>query len=320
MNPTQASRSRRKPTRAAPPKAATERGGRHGFAAWRVRDVMRPAVTIPPSAALAEAERVLEERQFNLLPVVDGGRMLGVLSKLDLIKGFAFSDARPVPPYAEIMQRPVAEYMNTDPFTVDPERPLTRALETMVATRCKSLPVINREGILVGIVAREDVLRALRCAVSGGGHDAARAPRWRRPLRDRGFLAEVAQAMACGAHRAEALTRAVLRELHDRLTWKEADDLAAQLPRGLKRLWAEFDRPETLPKRFHRAALIRHVREHTGLGTDEEAERAIRAVFRALQLLLGSPRGLSGEAGHVFSQLPKDLKTLWIAANEPSCA
>ena len=294
-------------------------GSMYGFIEFRVRDAMTPPVTISASATLADAERVFEERDFNMLPVVEGNRMVGVLSKLDLMKAFAFTNSSLIPPYAEIMQRPVKQYMNTEPFVADPEMPLTRALQRMVETRCKSLPVV-REKRIVGIVAREDVLRALRCAVAGGGRDAVRSRRWRRPLRDRGFLAEVAQAMACNARRAEAVTRAVLRELHDRLTSPEADDLAAQLPRELKRMWSEFDRPRTMPRKIHRSAFLRHVRENANLRTEEEAERATRAVFRALQLLLGSSRGLEGEAWDVFSQLPKDLKRLWIASSEPVLA
>ena len=133
---------------------------------------MRPPVTVPPWATLADAERIFEERAFHMLPVVDGERMVGVLSKLDLMKAVAFTNATPVPPYADIMRRPVGRYMNTAPFTADPGMPITRALQRMVETRCKSLPVVE-ENRLVGIVAREDVLKAVR----GIAADAARPRR-----------------------------------------------------------------------------------------------------------------------------------------------
>jgi uncharacterized protein (DUF2267 family) len=51
-----------------------------------------------------------------------------------------------------------------------------------------------------------------------------------------------------------------------------------------------------------------------GLADDREAERAVLAVFATLQELLGSPSGQSGEAWDVMSQLPKDLKRLWLEA------
>ncbi len=274
---------------------------------------MTVPVTVSASAMLADAERIFENHDFNMLPVVDGGVLVGVLSKLDLMKAFVFTTGCLVPPYAEIMQRPVGQYMNTRPCVVDPDLPLTRALQRMVQTRCKSLPVVRGKR-LVGIVAREDVLRAIRCAVTGNGSSLRR----HRHEHRRSFFAQVSEAMGCTRHRARELTRAVFRELHDRLTWGEGNDVAAQLPQTLKKLWNEFDRPRTLPIKLHRRAFVAHVRKHAAVETDEEAERAVRAVFHALQLLLGSARGLEGEAWDVFSQLPKDLKKLWIAAGVPA--
>jgi uncharacterized protein (DUF2267 family) len=51
------------------------------------------------------------------------------------------------------------------------------------------------------------------------------------------------------------------------------------------------------------------------LTDDAEAERSIKAVFATLQDALGSPTGASGKAWDVFSQLPRDLKMLWLQAH-----
>jgi uncharacterized protein (DUF2267 family) len=51
-----------------------------------------------------------------------------------------------------------------------------------------------------------------------------------------------------------------------------------------------------------------------GLDNEVETERAVVAVFAALQDSLGSFTGATGVAGHVMSQLPSDLKRLWLAA------
>jgi uncharacterized protein (DUF2267 family) len=53
------------------------------------------------------------------------------------------------------------------------------------------------------------------------------------------------------------------------------------------------------------------VRNRAVLPDDSEALRAVKAVFATLQHLLGSPTGKEGEAWDIYSQLPKDLKTLW---------
>jgi CBS domain-containing protein len=142
----------------------------YSFLEYRTRHVMtRDVVTLDPDALLAEAEALFEKHDFNTLPVVDGaGDLQGVLTKLDALRGFAFSTGSVIPRYEEVMARPVRDFMSPDPETVDPELPLTRVLERMVATGHKGLPVA--EGArLVGVIAREDVLRALRRAVEGKG-------------------------------------------------------------------------------------------------------------------------------------------------------
>jgi len=125
---------------------------------------------------------------------------------------------------------------------------------------------------------------------------------------------EVSNDLRCDRQRAESVIFAVFRELSHRLTAREAADVASQLPAGLKRLWSskeEIDRPV---EKIHRAEFIGRVRQSAVLPDDEEAERAVRVVFRALQHLLGSPSGREGEAWDIFSQLSKDLKQLWLDA------
>jgi len=133
---------------------------------------------------------------------------------------------------------------------------------------------------------------------------------------ERSFVHEVAIRVKCDERRAESLIFAVFRELRDRLTPKEASDVAAQLPVPLKRLWLSFERPDRQVRRVHLREFVGEVRTMAALPDDAEAERAIRAVFKVLQKSLGSSSGVSGEAWDVMSQLPKDLKQLWLAAAE----
>lgn len=133
---------------------------------------------------------------------------------------------------------------------------------------------------------------------------------------DKSFMREVAERLKCDERRADAITFAVFQELRERITPKEAHDVAAQLPTALKRLWETGERPDRKPERIHRAEFVGRVRQRTVLPDDVEAERAVRAVFAALQSLLGSPTGREGEAWDIYSQLPKDLKVLWLDARE----
>jgi uncharacterized protein (DUF2267 family) len=136
---------------------------------------------------------------------------------------------------------------------------------------------------------------------------------------ERSFVREVAERTQCDERRAEILIFAIFQELRDRLTPKEAADVAAQLPSSLKMLWMSFDRPERKVRRLHEGQFLSEVARMAGLEAEIGAdERAVSAVFSVLQEALGSPTGTEGEAGHVYSQLPTDLKRLWLRASTES--
>jgi CBS domain-containing protein len=144
------------------------------FLALHVRDAMTAdVVTLGQDSTVADAERIFERHNFNGLPIVDrNGQLQGMLTKLDLLKAFAFTPQSIAPHYEEVHGRSVGRYMTTEALSVSPDAPLTRVLEALVATRYKSLPVVT-DGRLIGIIAREDVLRAIR-RVAGRGEMEAR--------------------------------------------------------------------------------------------------------------------------------------------------
>jgi uncharacterized protein (DUF2267 family) len=130
------------------------------------------------------------------------------------------------------------------------------------------------------------------------------------------FIKKVAERVGCDERRSESLTFAVLQELRDRLTRGEASDVDAQLPAALKPMWEFLDRPGRHVRKLHAPQFVGEVRLIASLPDEVEAERAVVAVFATLQELLGSPTGMEGEAWDVMSQLPKDLKKLWLGAHQ----
>ena len=133
-------------------------------------------------------------------------------------------------------------------------------------------------------------------------------------MNERCFVRQVAERADCDERRAETLIFAVFQELRDRLTTQEAADVAAQLPFSLKMLWMSFDRPDRKVRRLHEGQFLCEVARMAGLDDEGEAEEAVTAVFGVLQEALGSPTGKEGEAWHVLSQLPTDLRRLWLCA------
>jgi CBS domain-containing protein len=153
------------------------------FLEYRVRNAMtRDPVTIGRRTTLAEVEALFERHDFNCLPVVEAGALAGIVTKLDLLKAFAFTKRTLLPPYEKIMRRPAAVVMNVRPVTVRPDMPLTRVLQRLIETRHKSLPVVV-DGRLVGMIAREDVLRILRRAAAGEPAPGATGPATERSPR-----------------------------------------------------------------------------------------------------------------------------------------
>jgi CBS domain-containing protein len=142
------------------------------FLEYEVQDVMSAPVSVAPATPLAEVEAILEGQGYNGLPVADAaGSLVGWVTSLDLLEAFRFTDESTLPPYDQIMQRPVESVMTREPVSVRPRMKLTRVLERMLATRNKSFPVV--EGArLVGVVAREDVMSALRRAHAGERREA----------------------------------------------------------------------------------------------------------------------------------------------------
>jgi len=134
------------------------------FLESRVADYMTRAVmTVSSDTPVHELERRFTQHDFNGFPVVDGGVLVGVVTKFDVLKAFIFTPQSVVPRYEELSQRPAAEIMSREVLTFPPETPLTHVLQTLVDSRVKSFPVVD-SGRLVGIIAREDVVRALRDA------------------------------------------------------------------------------------------------------------------------------------------------------------
>ena len=118
--------------------------------------------TLTRGVAISELETMFETHDFNAFPVVESSKVLGIVTKFDLLKIFAFTTDQLFPHYDELMKRTVAEVMTEAVVHVDPSAPLTRVLQLMVNLKARSFPVLDRDLQLLGMISRGDVMRALR--------------------------------------------------------------------------------------------------------------------------------------------------------------
>ena len=94
-------------------------------------------------------------------------QVVGLVSKFDFLACFVFTTAHMIPRYDDLMKQTVADIMTPDFIYVRVETKLTRVLQLMVDHRIRSIPVIEGDQRLVGMISREDVMRALQRCVSG---------------------------------------------------------------------------------------------------------------------------------------------------------
>jgi len=125
----------------------------------------RDVKTVTRGVKLRELGARFEKDDFNAYPVEENAQVVGVVSKFDYLSSFVFTPAHMMPRYDDLMDRTVADIMTADFIYVGTDTRLTRVLQLMVDYRLRSMPVINSDQRLAGIISREDVMYALqRCA------------------------------------------------------------------------------------------------------------------------------------------------------------
>jgi CBS domain-containing protein len=127
-------------------------------------------VTVAPTATLAEATRLLSERHQKRLPVVEpDGRLLGMLSRADILR--AVAEAFPSREREATASAPTPllarDAMRSDAPVVAAGAELPQVVDAVCSTRLNRAIVVDEAGRVVGVVSDAAVLRALGDA--GGG-------------------------------------------------------------------------------------------------------------------------------------------------------
>jgi len=118
----------------------------------------RPVRACAPTDTLATAARLMWEGDCGILPVIDvEGRPVGVVTDRDVCMSAFFSGT-------SLSEMPVARAMSRDLVTVCSSDPVHQALDVMRARQLRRLPVVDEEGLLVGMVSLAD-LATLRSRV-----------------------------------------------------------------------------------------------------------------------------------------------------------
>jgi CBS domain-containing protein len=122
--------------------------------------------TVTRGVTVRELGDMIKRDDFNTYPVEEDGQVVGIVTKFDMLKCFALTPSQMVPRYNDLMNKTVGDAMTSDFIYVRSDTKLTRVLQLMVEHRIRSLPVIDGDSRLVGIITRVDVLKALAAAAA----------------------------------------------------------------------------------------------------------------------------------------------------------
>ena len=107
--------------------------------------------TIGAGDRVSTAVDLLGERRIGALPVVEGDRIVGIMSERDVI--YCLRDHG-----AEVLDWPVSRVMTSPAITAEPPTPVLSALALMTERRIRHLPVVDG-GRLIGIVSIGDLVK-----------------------------------------------------------------------------------------------------------------------------------------------------------------
>jgi acetoin utilization protein AcuB len=133
----------------------------------RIRDMMtRNPVTVDSETLVMDAHKIMKESNIRRLPVVDKGKLVGIVTKHDLL------EASPSPATSLsvhelnylLSKMKVKEIMKKNPVTLTPETPFEEALKIGQERKIGAFPVVEN-GKVVGIATESDIVRFLTRAL-----------------------------------------------------------------------------------------------------------------------------------------------------------
>jgi len=119
---------------------------------YKARDLMRDPVTITPDTKIAEALTLVLNQGIGSLVVVDESRVVGIVTKRDLLWA--------VKAGYDLANTSVEAIMTRNVITVTPDTDILAVVNTMLSNNISHIPVVE-DGKLVGIISDHDLVDVL---------------------------------------------------------------------------------------------------------------------------------------------------------------
>jgi CBS domain-containing protein/anti-sigma regulatory factor (Ser/Thr protein kinase) len=122
----------------------------------KVSDVMSPAIHIvSPKMSMADLLEILRQAHISGTPVVESGKMVGIVSLEDLIRSMTAQD----------LSSPIEKYMTSKVIAAKSYDPVVEAIELFTTQHVGRLPVVDENENLVGIITKGDITRGVLIAL-----------------------------------------------------------------------------------------------------------------------------------------------------------
>ena len=134
----------------------------------RVGDHMtKEPFTVGEDASMKEAVELLRQHHIRHLPVVQGPKLIGIVTDRDVRKASpSLLSGVDIGEYEEVLaSTPISRIMTREPFTLTADTELSQAVQLMVDKKIGAVPVVNGED-LVGIFTEIDALKVLMSVLS----------------------------------------------------------------------------------------------------------------------------------------------------------
>ena len=136
-------------------------------------------VTVKPNTTVTEAYYYMIEQEIRRLPVVDNGKLVGIVTLSDLykIRPFDHASVSSLELSQQLNNITVEEVMAPQPVTVLDSATVGDAAQLMLEYRISGLPVVSPPGQLVGIITESDIFRLVVEEWSTRKHGSLHLPR-----------------------------------------------------------------------------------------------------------------------------------------------
>jgi len=132
-----------------------------------------PAVSVTPETPFQDALKLMRDKKFRRLPVVDAtGKVVGIVSERDMLH------ASPSPATSLsvwevnylLWKLKVSDIMTHNVVTINQDVPVEDAANIMVSRKIGGLPVVDDKGVITGVITETDIFKAFVEILGGGEH------------------------------------------------------------------------------------------------------------------------------------------------------